>query len=54
MRKDGFYWIKFDSNWFIARWSQGAEEFELHGIAFGVTEGDCEEIDEREVVRESN
>lgn len=48
-RKEGYYWIKFDGEWFIGNWSM--QKWFLAEWSDPVTSDWFQEIDERQICR---
>lgn len=51
MREDGFYFVKYNANWTIARWQNIGKFWETGTYDF-LSDDDFDEIDERRIVRE--
>lgn len=52
MRKNGFYFVKYDEEWRIGEYFQMADNWFLTGEANPFNSSELEEIDERQIVRE--
>lgn len=52
MRREGFYWVKYNNEWIIGFFNELEQKFELTNSDNSFKENEFEEIDEFPIVRD--
>ncbi len=50
MREDGFYWVKDDGFWIVAKWSDSTEAWLFAGTDFFCDDSELQEINETKLI----
>ncbi len=51
MRKQGYYWIKFNDVWYISMYYEEPQLWSIFDLVEYLTDDDLDEIDEKMIVR---
>ncbi len=49
MREDGFYWVKDNNEWIVARWSNSMDAWMFTGTDYFCDDSELQEINEKKL-----